>query len=147
MEEKYYIKYIDDPYLNKLLAPENNLYRPRISWLKLSMGTMILVSMVVFLIIGNKYLSSAYGMPSSDIPVIVFWTILIMCVFAKQYLIFAIMFYQRYAKSTTRLKCCCSPSCSQYAIIALRKYGSIIGLYLSIKHCIRCAPPGIHEFP
>ena len=53
------------------------------------------------------------------------------------------MCYQRYAKSTTRLKCCCSPSCSQYAIIALRKYGSVIGIYLSVKHCIRCGPPRI----
>lgn len=72
---------------------------------------------------------------------------LIICICAKRYFIFAIMCYQRYAKSSTRLKCCCYPSCSQYAIIALQKYGVIIGSFLAIRHCINCAPPGTREFP
>lgn len=39
---------------------------------------------------------------------------------------------------------CCrfTPTCSQYAIEALRKYGPVKGLWLSIKRIIRCNPWG-----
>ena len=34
------------------------------------------------------------------------------------------------------------PTCSQYALEALRKYGPIKGLYLSIRRILRCHPFG-----
>lgn len=39
---------------------------------------------------------------------------------------------------------CCrfTPTCSQYAIEALQKYGPVKGLWLSIKRIIRCHPWG-----
>lgn len=38
--------------------------------------------------------------------------------------------------------CRFTPTCSQYSIDALKKYGLIKGLYLSIKRIIRCNPWG-----
>jgi uncharacterized protein len=40
--------------------------------------------------------------------------------------------------------CRYSPSCSQYAIIALGKYGAIKGSWLAIKRLLRCHPWGGH---
>ncbi|WP_438727726.1 membrane protein insertion efficiency factor YidD [Parasphingorhabdus sp. DH2-15] len=40
--------------------------------------------------------------------------------------------------------CRYSPSCSQYAIIALQKYGTIKGGWLTIKRLLRCHPWGGH---
>ena len=39
---------------------------------------------------------------------------------------------------------CCrfTPTCSQYAIEALRKHGPIKGLYLTVRRLLRCHPWG-----
>ena len=39
-------------------------------------------------------------------------------------------------------KCRFTPSCSQYALEALRKYGPIKGLWLGAKRLSRCRPGG-----
>lgn len=36
--------------------------------------------------------------------------------------------------------CIFNPTCSEYAIVAIKKYGIIYGLYLSIRRIIRCHP-------
>jgi uncharacterized protein len=43
--------------------------------------------------------------------------------------------------------CRFQPTCSQYAIDALKKYGTLKGLYLGIKRLFRCHPwhPGGHD--
>lgn len=38
--------------------------------------------------------------------------------------------------------CRYSPTCSNYAIEAIKRYGSIKGSFLSIKRILRCAPWG-----
>ena len=36
--------------------------------------------------------------------------------------------------------CIYTPTCSQYAIEALKKYGVVKGLWLSVKRILRCHP-------
>ena len=38
--------------------------------------------------------------------------------------------------------CRFTPTCSQYMIEAIKKYGSIKGIYLGIKRILRCHPKG-----
>ncbi|MDR1341269.1 MAG: membrane protein insertion efficiency factor YidD [Prevotellaceae bacterium] len=47
----------------------------------------------------------------------------------KKLLVTAIELYQRYAPETIRRRCILMPSCSEYAVLALYKYGVIAGLY------------------
>ena len=47
----------------------------------------------------------------------------------KKILILAIKLYQHYAPEEVRRRCVLMPTCSEYAILALKKYGVIIGLY------------------
>jgi len=42
--------------------------------------------------------------------------------------------------------CRYAPSCSQYAIEALRKYGAIKGGWLALKRLLRCHPWGGHGY-
>ena len=49
----------------------------------------------------------------------------------KPALIGAIRLYQRYAPERVRRKCLFKPTCSEYAILAIEKYGVILGLYKS----------------
>ena len=64
------------------------------------------------------------------------------------YIIKAIRFYQRIAPSWMRKMCRYNPSCSQYAIIALREKGALKGSLLAAARIIRCIPPfGGEDWP
>ncbi|MBI4744333.1 MAG: membrane protein insertion efficiency factor YidD [Actinobacteria bacterium] len=55
-------------------------------------------------------------------------------------LILLIEFYQKTISKIVPSACRFQPSCSQYSIDALKKYGTIKGMYFSIKRIIRCHP-------
>jgi putative membrane protein insertion efficiency factor len=43
-------------------------------------------------------------------------------------------------------KCRYTPTCSQYGIEALKKYGPLKGLWLTVKRVSRCHPWGGHGY-
>jgi uncharacterized protein len=49
-----------------------------------------------------------------------------------------IIFYQKIISSNSYISCRYSPSCSNYSIQAINKFGVIIGLFLSTKRLSRC---------
>ncbi len=48
--------------------------------------------------------------------------------------------YQRYISSVTRPSCRYTPTCSQYAVDAVSRYGVFKGGWLSVKRLARCHP-------
>jgi putative membrane protein insertion efficiency factor len=54
--------------------------------------------------------------------------------------VFIIRFYQKALSPLFPPSCIYSPTCSVYAITALRKYGLIKGGFMSLKRLIRCTP-------
>lgn len=66
----------------------------------------------------------------------------------KKLLIKLVRLYQKYI-SPPRPACCrYIPTCSQYAIEALEKYGALKGSWLALKRFSRCHPfhLGEHDF-
>lgn len=57
----------------------------------------------------------------------------------KKILIYFIRLYQK-IPFNSHYKCKFQPTCSNYAIEAIKEYGSIKGTYLSIKRILRCNP-------
>ena len=58
----------------------------------------------------------------------------------KNLLLAAIRFYRRNI-SPARPSCCrFIPTCSQYALEALEKYGAVKGSWLAFKRILRCNP-------
>ena len=57
-------------------------------------------------------------------------------------LIQPIRFYQRFISPLKPPMCRFTPSCSQYAIEAIRKHGPFKGLALAVWRIIRCNPWG-----
>ena len=53
-----------------------------------------------------------------------------------------IRFYQVCISPLTPAACRFTPTCSQYALEAFRKYGPLKGFWLSFKRIIRCHPWG-----
>lgn len=58
----------------------------------------------------------------------------------KKVMIMLIRFYQRALSPYKRFHCIYIPTCSQYAIEAIEKYGPLKGGFLSIKRILRCHP-------
>jgi Uncharacterized conserved protein len=62
--------------------------------------------------------------------------------------ILVLNFYQKHASKRLRMSCRYSPSCSEYAKIAILKHGVIWGSAKSIHRILRCRPPkGGIDFP
>ena len=61
----------------------------------------------------------------------------------KHICIFLITLYQRYISPLKRnASCRFYPTCSNYAIEALKKYGFLKGWLLTVKRILRCNPLG-----
>lgn len=59
----------------------------------------------------------------------------------KRILIKAVKFYQKYlSPAKGRSMCIYIPTCSQYAVQALEKYGAVKGSFLALKRILRCNP-------
>lgn len=59
----------------------------------------------------------------------------------KRVLLFLIKFYRRYLSGLKKnTKCIFIPTCSQYGVEAIEKYGALKGGYLTVKRIIRCNP-------
>ena len=58
----------------------------------------------------------------------------------RNIIISAIKFYRKFISPIKKPCCRFMPTCSEYAIEALSRYGVIKGLYLSVKRILRCSP-------
>ena len=58
----------------------------------------------------------------------------------KKFVISAIRFYQREISPLSPPRCRYIPTCSQYALEAVEKYGAIKGTFMATKRILRCNP-------
>lgn len=61
----------------------------------------------------------------------------------KKFSIFLIKFYKKHVSpffEMLGIHCKYEPTCSEYAIQAIEKYGFLKGFFLSIKRILRCNP-------
>lgn len=58
----------------------------------------------------------------------------------KKVLINLIRFYQKYLSPMKSTKCPYTPSCSQYGLEAIQKYGAVKGGMLTVWRILRCNP-------
>ena len=58
----------------------------------------------------------------------------------KKVFLAMIRFYQRYISPNTKPSCRFLPTCSNYALEAIQKYGALKGGWLAFKRLMRCNP-------
>ncbi|MCD8337775.1 MAG: membrane protein insertion efficiency factor YidD [Lachnospiraceae bacterium] len=58
----------------------------------------------------------------------------------KKLLIRLIRFYQKYLSPMKRMRCPYTPTCSQYGLEAIQKYGAAKGSVLAAWRIMRCNP-------
>lgn len=116
-------------YVRKLIRPKISLFKTLLLYIILP--SAIIASIILLL---NYFNISKIGIV---ITVAVILTAYILF-FAKQVCISAIKLYQKYAPDSLRNKCRFEPSCSEYMILAIERYGLIKGLKKGICRLKRC---------
>lgn len=75
-------------------------------------------------------------------------TIIFILFTLKKIIITMILLYQKLAPERIRLSCVFEPSCSEYMLLAINKYGVFKGVFLGIKRLLRCHQPnGGTDYP
>lgn len=149
-DEKNIPHFINNPKTNAETAPELKLIRPRINYFSafLYIVVHVAVGVIIAYIWGLATVQrgdlNLVDMTVSKLYITIPFTFLITL---RYTFIWFVKLYQRYAKSETRLRCCMTPSCSEYAIMALKKYGAILGCIKTWRRLLRCHPPGGIDYP
>jgi|TARA_B110000263_G_C14945519_1_gene345623 putative membrane protein insertion efficiency factor len=60
----------------------------------------------------------------------------------KKFFIALIKFYQKYVSPTLGPSCRFYPTCSEYSLQAISKFGALKGSFLSMKRILKCNPWG-----
>ena len=116
---------------------QRTLYRPEISWLRIAAAWLILMILCVLIVL----LMSFAGADRSLCACVAMF---VCCIYAlvrmKATVVCLVRIYQRYAPASVRCKCRFEPSCSEYMIQAVVKYGVVRGLIKGIGRLFRCKP-------
>ena len=121
------------------------LERPNINWLQIILQTTI---PIIFFIVSVKLLLKRWHNLGNTIFITSLCFIIYILVRFKNIIICIIHIYQHFAPDSIRLKCRFEPSCSQYMILALEKYGVLKGLKMGINRLKRCKVDyGGYDFP
>ncbi len=132
--------------------PERVLVRPEIHFVRAAIYTILALSGVAAIGVGSYFLCKAVG--KGFPPSAAGWigsgsALLILLFFTRKIIpIWFVHIYQRYAPEEMRLRCLYTPSCSEYMILAIQKYGCIRGIIKGIKRLRRCHyPNGGEDYP
>jgi len=116
--------------------PHNPLNRPSISFKR------PIIALVVYLVVTAVLIvASAVVLPGWGWWLWLGWSVLNFAVIAKRALIWCVHLYQNKAPDKVRLRCVFEPSCSEYMILAVNKYGFLVGVLKGINRLLRCHPP------
>ena len=130
-------------YTEQKPPPYNPLYRRKPRYGKM------LIALTVYLSLGAAFailIPRCFGI-HWIIPVVI-WSAICFCIVGKRAVIWLVRLYQYKAPDRVRLKCVFYPSCSEYMILAVQKYGTVHGLCRGISRLLRChAPNGGEDFP
>ncbi len=64
----------------------------------------------------------------------------------KKFLMWLVKLYRKYISPMKQPCCRYIPTCSQYALEALEKYGALKGSWLALKRLLRCHPFHFGEY-
>ena len=125
------------------------IFRPKLTcwnfivkWLYIELF-IAFVALIVAIVI-NYFLTKVVAISTCILTLEVAFDLILL----RWLLIDVIKLYQHYAPEDVRRRCHMMPSCSEYAIISLRRYGLIIGIMLSsIRLFKRCDCTYRIEYP
>lgn len=130
----------DTPY-NPLNRPEIHYKKPIIALVGF-IFVVTIITVISFAFLSN-IISDITGLPEGICTLLVpsLFGLIYLSMILKRALIWLVHLYQNKASDKTRLKCVFEPSCSEYMILSIKKYGSLLGVIKGIHRLFRCHPP------
>ena len=125
----------EDPSDPRSWSYKRNLIRPAVHWWRIILFAAVVIGITVCL----YFLLIALKLPSyASVLICIATASVILMVHLRRILICIVRIYQRFAPTSLRNKCRFEPSCSQYMILSLQKYGLVKGLLKGINRLKRC---------
>lgn len=138
-------EYLYDETDPRSMSYKRILIRPKIRWGRVAawIGCPVLFGAAALF-----FMARAGMRPLYQAGVIVLFSAVYLVFTLKPAVICALQIYQRYAPDSLRNKCRFEPSCSQYMILAVKKYGVIRGVVRGVKRLYRCnVRDGGYDYP
>ncbi len=110
------------------------LYRPNITYLKSAVIILSTIVVLIILAVISYYALASLGFIFKKV---IYYSVFLLVAFiigARWLAILIVRLYQHYASEEIRRRCLLKPTCSEFAIIVIKKYGLLIG---GIKTWIR----------
>ena len=132
MPNLYGQKVVEDYNCKKTLVKPNMTYKKALKWILSLEFLSIVVSIILYIL---HYRFGIFSHLSGQSKHQIIWhfysvtSIVVYLLFLRKMLIILIELYQHYAPEDLRRRCKCTPSCSEYAILALKKYGILMGVH------------------
>ncbi len=124
---------------------ERILERPNINWLQVIL--QVIIPIIAFILSVKLLLKNGINFLCS-MRIACFSLFFYILLHLKKILICLVHIYQHFAPDSIRMKCRFEPSCSQYMILALEKYGVFRGLKMGINRLNKCKiGNGGYDFP
>ena len=121
------------------------IIRPKTNILTAIKYLVVLEAITLLISFGAAKLLVFVGFDYSFAFLHFFFGLVLILMFIKRFSILLVELYQHYASEEKRRKCTLKPSCSEYAIIALNKYGIFTALKkIYIRLFITCN--GIYQY-
>lgn len=142
-------------YSDKPPSPKNPLNRPQVNYKKCVLAVLglilcVTVSFGACMLFLDKVAANYFSVNEKTVAILfsVAIGIIYILFILKRALIWMVHVYQRYAPDHVRLRCVFEPSCSEYMILSIKKYGSFVGVAKGIMRLLRCHPPnGGKDYP
>jgi len=123
--------------------PYNPLRRPKMNYKSFFIAIAVYVVLGLLLVyVCQQFLSIKWYLS------FVVWSLVYIALIGRKAAIWMVHLYQNKASDAMRLRCVFEPSCSEYMILCLQRYGLIVGGIKGIKRLMRCHPPnGGKDYP
>lgn len=119
---------------------------PTVTWIH---GLLRLMVLIGGGIVASEFIVKLWPQVNAHRPVLAEICIFVLVMStSRSNAILAIRLYQRYAPKHVRMRCAMTPSCSEYAVLAIRRHGLFRGIYMTycrLRH--RCDGTSIIDYP
>lgn len=123
----------------ELMNAHPQMERPTIQWRQILLCNLLWFAVVAAVFCLTELLP--LGVVGARVLITLLAALVISLFHARRIVICLVRIYQRYAPEGLRAACVYEPSCSQYMILAVKKYGALRGVWKGIRRLLRCHPP------
>lgn len=131
------------------LSGETSIKRPKISTPRVFLGLVFWICVMVGFVCLCTYMGDVFRLPAYVTHcVAVCGCVLIVALKAKAFVTKGVLLYQKHAPERMRRSCLFVPSCSEYMLLAVEKYGVVVGVCKGLHRLSRCHHPnGGEDYP